>query len=255
MDPILEAGLRELAAGLEREHRMARESGTARDSRLAQRLVDPGAQGIGDRLTRYMEELELFNPAYGLVAVADRRELAIKHILDSLAPLGVIDGMLAQRRNRQGAERRPMRIADAGSGAGLPGIPLALALPECEFTLIERMGRRVGFLENTLAVLGIRNAAVEQSDAEKASPGRFDLVVFRAFRPLEPPMLKALFRLLSEDGILGAYKAREDKIKEEMDPIAGLTGGWEVFETPVPFLEEGRRFVVVRPLPRRAFPC
>ena len=237
MDPILAAGLQELASRKDR---------AARDSRLAQRLIGPGNPGLGDRLTRYMEELELFNPAYGLVAVADRKELVLKHILDSLAPLGVIDELLSKRQGERGMAGKPLRIADAGSGAGLPGLPLAMAMPEHSFTLIERMGRRVGFLENTKAVLGLSNVEVEQADAEKAAPGRFDLVVFRAFRPLEPLMLKALFRLLAVDGILGAYKAREDKINEEMAPIAAMTGGWEVFETPVPFLDEGRRFVVVR---------
>ncbi|MDR1058118.1 MAG: class I SAM-dependent methyltransferase, partial [Treponema sp.] len=96
-------------------------------------------------LETYIAEIELFNPAYGLVGAGDRRELVIKHILDSLAPLGIIHRLLS-------AFPSPYNIADAGSGAGLPGIPLAICLPDVSFTLIERMGRRAGFLRNTLAV-------------------------------------------------------------------------------------------------------
>jgi 16S rRNA (guanine527-N7)-methyltransferase len=137
-------------------------------------------------------------------------------------------------------------IADAGSGAGLPGIPLAIVLNNHPFTLIERMGRRSGFLRNTIAVLGLENVEVEQSGVEQAKAGRFTLVTFRAFRPLEPAMIKALFRLLTPQGVLAAYKARNEKIQEEMTPIKGLVGSWEAIETPVPFLEEERRLVVIR---------
>ena len=103
-------------------------------------LFAPHAAEIIDLLDRYIKEIELFNPAYGLVGAADSSELVIKHILDSLAPLGIISRML----DRSAACRT--QIADAGSGAGLPGIPLAIVLKDINFTLIEKMGRRAGFL-------------------------------------------------------------------------------------------------------------
>ncbi|GAB1483701.1 16S rRNA (guanine(527)-N(7))-methyltransferase RsmG [Treponema sp.] len=192
---------------------------------------------VTDLLNRYIAEIELFNGAYGLVGAADRHELIIKHILDSLAPLGVIAAHLPSGV--------PL-VADAGSGAGLPGIPLSIALPDVDFALLERMGRRVGFLENTLAALSLSNVDVEQTEVERGRAGRYDLVTFRAFRPLEPAMLKALFRLLAPGGVLAAYKARKEKIEEEMSAIEDLTGAWEAFDTPVPFLEEERRIVIVR---------
>ena len=191
-----------------------------------------------DLLRRYMAEIDLFNPAYGLVGAQDRDELIVKHILDSLAPIGVIKALLP---------RGVPIVADAGSGAGLPGIPLAIALPSVNFALLERMGRRVGFLSNTAAVLGLPNVDVEQTEIERGRSGRYDMVTFRAFRPLDPSMLKALFRLLSPNGVLAAYKARKEKIAEEMAAIEPLLGSWEVFETPVPFLDEERRLVVIRP--------
>jgi 16S rRNA (guanine527-N7)-methyltransferase len=143
-----------------------------------------------------------------------------------------------------GEERVP-RIADAGSGAGLPGIPLAIALPGARFTLIERMGRRAGFLRNTLAVLGLGNAELEELEMEKAGPGRFDLICFRAFRPLEPRLLRSLSRLLAPGGVLAAYKGRRDAVEAEM-AAAGWAGSWDCLPCPVPGLEEERHLLLLR---------
>jgi 16S rRNA (guanine527-N7)-methyltransferase len=202
-------------------------------------------------LERYMAEIERFNPAYGLVGAKDRRELTVKHILDSLAPLGIIYRLLKQGPEGTGQTPCPGegsgKIADAGSGAGLPGIPLAISLPDCRFTLIERMGRRAGFLRNTLAVLALANAETEEKETERAAPGRFRLITFRAFRPSEPAILKGLFRLLAPGGVLAAYKGRRDKIEAEMLTAEKLTGGWEALPCPVPFLDEERHLVIIRP--------
>ena len=198
-------------------------------------------------LQRYIEEIELFNPAYGLVKVQDRRELIVKHIFDSLAPLRVISRLL----NIDPGRGKPPAVADAGSGAGLPGIPLAIWLPGTCFTLIERMRRRAGFLRDCAAVLGLCNVTVEETEMEQAVPGRFDLIVFRAFRPLEAPMLKGLFRLLVTGGVLVAYKGRGAAVREEMaaaeKTMPELRGRWEAFPLAVPFLEEERRLVVIDP--------
>ena len=201
-------------------------------------------------LTRYVEEIELFNTAYGLVKVRDRRELIVKHIIDSLAPLSLIGSIVS----------KTARIADVGSGAGLPGIPLAVCMPDAEFTLIERMGRRAGFLRNVLAVLGLSNARVEEKEMEKfsaSSSKRFDLVVFRAFRPLETGVLKKLFGFLAPGGLLAAYKGRRQTVEEEMAGIPGAakknnaagsleTISWEIFPLEVPFLEEERHLLLIR---------
>ncbi|MDR2134356.1 MAG: class I SAM-dependent methyltransferase, partial [Treponema sp.] len=140
-DAVLEAGLRRIAET---------------DSDAAG-LIDCRRQTILELLERYIAEIELFNSAYGLVKVQDRRELIVRHILDSLAPLGIIARLLAPPAgDAAAAGEAPAaaavpRAADVGSGAGLPGIPLAIAMPRVNFTLIERMKRRAGFLRNTLA--------------------------------------------------------------------------------------------------------
>ena len=147
-------------------------------------------------LCKYIDEIELFNPAYGLVKVQDRCELVIKHILDSLAPVGIF------RRLIETSVLPAMpAVADVGSGAGLPGIPLAMCMPDASFTLIERMGRRAGFLRNTIAVLGLSNVQIEETDMEKlkfnsVNNSGYDLIVFRAFKPLDPIILRDLSRLL-----------------------------------------------------------
>lgn len=207
----------------------------SQDKAIASVLGDDLAEKT-EKLCRYTEEIELFNPAYGLVGTDNTEELIIKHILDSLAPLCIIAETLKHYDN-------PM-LADVGSGAGLPGIPLAICLNQ-PFTLIERMGRRAGFLRNTLAVLGLDHVEVEEKDAEKARPGRYSLITFRAFKPLDAGLLKTLFRLLAPGGCLAAYKGRKDKIDEEMSAIEALCGNWKAYPTPVPFLDEERHLVLI----------
>ena len=190
-------------------------------------------------LERYIEEIELFNPAYGLVKVRDREELIIKHILDSLAPLKVICKLFPDRAS--------FMVADIGSGAGLPGIPLAVCLPNAAFSLVERMGRRAGFLRDAIAVLGLPNVTVEEAEMEKLSQAiedRFDLIVFRAFKPLDSAILKGLFAILKPSGILAAYKGRRQAIEEEMSGLHNLS--WEVIPLEVPFLAEERHLVLIK---------
>ncbi|MDR2419623.1 MAG: 16S rRNA (guanine(527)-N(7))-methyltransferase RsmG [Treponema sp.] len=218
-----------LLAGLNR----LRESDPSIDALLRGRFETVVAQ-----VDKYIEEIELFNPAYKLVGTRDRRELVIRHILDSLAPMGALARLLEPRKPRH------VRIADVGSGAGLPGIPLAIALPDCSFTLIERMGRRAGFLRNTQAVLALSNVIVEEKGLEQAGGACFDLVVFRAFKPLEPTLLKVLFALLTPDGVLAAYKGRASAIASE---IWHLSAACEFIPIQTPFLDEERHLLLIKP--------
>jgi 16S rRNA (guanine527-N7)-methyltransferase len=212
-----------------------------------ERLIAPRAEEVISRLTAYINEIELFNEAYGLVGAADTKELVIKHILDSLAPLGIILRLLAVNCLtvsclETGKTEKP-QIADAGSGAGLPGIPLALTLPNFDFTLIERMGRRAGFLWNTKASLSISNIAIEEGELEKTGYERFHLVTFRAFKPLEPKLLKTLFKVCVKGGVIAAYKGKREKIEQEM---AHPDCDWEALPYKVPFLDEERHLLVIK---------
>lgn len=194
-------------------------------------LIEGRLPAIAAALLRYMEEIERFNQAYGLVKAADRDELIVKHILDSLAPLSYF--------------ANDSSLADVGSGAGLPGIPLAICLPGVRITLIERMGRRSGFLQSVLAVLGLSNCTAEETEMEAAAPGRFDTVAFRAFHPLTPELLKRLFRLAAPGGRLAAYKGRRDRTEAE---LAAAGCGFQIIPLAVPFLDEERHLALI-PLP------
>ena len=208
------------------------------DSGLDQ-LVSPRRETILALLEKYLVEIERFNPALSLVGTNDRQELIVRHILDSLAPLG---SMLKVGKLS--------KIADVGSGAGLPGIPLAIALPHAECTLIERKGRRAGFLRNTVQALGLSNVVIEEQEMEKAQRGRFALVTFRAFKPLEPKIYKKLSRLCTGGGVLAAYKGRREKIETEIAALEkafpGIGHLLEIIPCPVPFLDEERHLLVIR---------
>ena len=206
-------------------------------------LISSCSEKINLTLSRYIKEIELFNKAYSLVGAGDTEELVIKHILDSIAPLGIIFRLL-KKLNATNNTQIAYQIADAGSGAGLPGIPLAITLPQCNFSLIERMGRRAGFLCNTKAVLSLTNINVEESELEKIAHNKFDLVTFRAFKPIEPKLLKTLFNICKDGGIIAAYKGKIEKIEEEMSFLERTK--WEAIPYSVPFLNEKRHMLIIK---------
>jgi len=203
-----------------------------------ERLICGRLEEITSLLDCYRNEIELFNPAYGLTGTNNTKDLVIRHILDSLAPLGILSRLLG--------ETESPKIADAGSGAGLPGIPLAIAMPDCEFTLIERMGRRAAFLCNVRAMLKIQNIIVEEGELEKTKKESYNLVTFRAFKPLEPKLLKTLTGILKKNGVIAAYRGRLEKTERETAPFKNFGCNWETIPYSVPFLEEERHILVIR---------
>ena len=200
-----------------------------------------GGENRLERLARYTDEIELWNPAYGLVK-ASGDELIVKHVLDSLSVLPLICELALPVSH----------VADLGTGAGLPGIPLSLFLPDSRMTLVERMEKRVRFLENQKALLGLSNVEIVQADVERAK-GPFDLVTFRAFRPFsEIKLFRAVLRLMAPGGVILAYKGKRSRAQEELSELAAAPGleavttKARVFPVSVPFLEEERCAVVLR---------
>ena len=174
----------------------------------------------------------------------DRDELVVRHVLDSLAAWPQIS------RFSEGV------LADIGSGGGLPGIPLAAAFAcvtasgaadysNVKIELVERMEKRCAFLENCAAILGLKSVTVINSEAERVPEGAYDLITFRAFRPLDKKMTKTLLRIVKEGGSLCAYKAKSESIKEEMEGIKALVPEYEVIPLAVPGLEDSERNLVV----------
>lgn len=212
---------------------------------------------IGDgkmnTLLRYIGQIETWNPAYGLVNAAGD-DIVIKHILDSLAPWYLLKSLLEEcdRSPAMVAEGRAATLSDVGTGAGLPGIPLSIIFGDRKLRLIERMGKRISFLESQKAILGLDNVEVVESELEKA-PGPLDVVVFRAFRPFsELKLFRTLWKNMRPGGALFAYKGRLLTTKMEIgevatDPVlADPFSRAEIHPIWVPFLNEERCVVIVR---------
>lgn len=184
-------------------------------------------------LEKYIKELELFNSAYDLTNAENKEDIIIKHVLDSLS---------AQKKLVSLIKSSDVKIADIGSGGGLPGIPLALSLKDYNITLVERMSKRCAFLENCTAILGLKNVTVENLEAERVPANSFDIIVFRAFRPLDKKMIKTLAKMVKPEGYILAYKAKSEKITEEMEAIKNLVTEYTVEPLTVPFLTEDEKY-------------
>ncbi len=183
----------------------------------------------------YISEIELWNTKYKLVS-AGGEALIVRHILDSLSAVPVLNNLSFST------------AADVGSGAGLPGIPLAVFFPEVKFSLIERSGRRSGFLRNVISLLNIGNRVqVVESGIEQVSKG-YDLVLFRAFRKLADYYME-LDRITLPKGFLFAYKGKLISIKKEINGL-NIPVNIEIIPAKVPFLDEERNFLVfTQPFP------
>lgn len=201
---------------------------------------------IFQRLLTYLGAIEEWNPVWGLVG-ASGDELIIKHILDSLAPLAHIDRLAAQVKS-SGSR---VSLVDLGTGAGLPGIPLAVARPGFDVTLLDRMTRRIRFLEAMQVALALDNVDIVEEQVERAK-GSFDIVTFRAFRPFERKLFKRVFSVCSPVGFVVAYKGKAEKVRSELAEVDGLYESAEIVPVAVPFLDDERCIVVMRPAKRRA---
>jgi 16S rRNA (guanine527-N7)-methyltransferase len=187
----------------------------------------------------FLEELERWNRRYGLVSrrdakdrQLDRRQLIVRHVLDSLAAWATVKA-LDQRR----------QVADVGSGAGFPGIPLAVFLPDSRFTLLEPSAKKAAFLRNAAILANLENVEVAEIRLQEVRR-RFDLVVFRAFSPL-PRVLTDLQRILEPNGAVIAYKGKRSRVLEELAASGLDLQRLRIVAVRVPFLAEERHLVVV----------
>lgn len=215
-------------------------------------------QDVAEKLAAYAHELETANPAYGLSAIHGYDEIIVRHILDSLAAYPELtrlkDEIIHERTALNGKEvfdsskeADPVLIADIGSGGGIPGIPLAILMSATNFVLIERMAKRCAFLEQCVAKLQLKNVKIENVEMERIPQNSFDIAVFRAFRPLDKKMSHFLLRTLKSNGKLVAYKAKTEKITEEMTAIAEWVPTYHLVKLEVPFLEDHARHLVIIP--------
>ncbi len=179
-----------------------------------------------DALCDYLALLEKWNRAYNLTAVRDPAEMVYKHLLDSIAIAPLICGQ---------------RLIDVGTGAGLPGIPLAILFPEREFHLLDSNGKKTRFLFQVKTALGLDNIAVHCTRVEAfAPPQRYDAVLSRAFASLAD-MVAGCRHLLVPRGYFLAMKGVYPQV--ELDAIAYTCDIVAVTQVAVPGLSEQRHLV------------
>ena len=180
------------------------------------------------KLARLLTELERWNRRVNLTAIRDLEAMVSGHILDSLAVRPLLEGR---------------RVIDVGTGAGFPGLPLAIAEPQIEFGLLDSNGKKISFVQHVIGELGLSNATAIRARAEDYAPAeRFDTVIARALASI-PKLLQLAGHLIREEGVLLALKGKHPAA--ELESIEELPG-WKyvVTDVTVPGLETHARHVV-----------
>src|SRR6267154_4092967 len=204
-----------------------------RDAELE--LLAAGATEMGfaldaqrsERLLRLVDELESANTQFNLTAIRDRPGMLRKHVFDSLSLQPYLRGA---------------RLADVGTGAGFPGLPLAVVNPERRFTLIDSNGKKIRFVQHAARELGLENVEGVHGRVEASRARPFDTVVARAFAAL-PELVVNVAPLCGPQTRVLAMKG-----KWPQDEIDALPAGWrhqESRELTVPGLDESRCVIVL----------
>ena len=175
-----------------------------------------------------LDELERWNRRINLTAITDREQMIKAHVLDSLAAQPLLRGR---------------RVLDVGTGAGFPGLPLAIAEPDRQFDLIDSNNKKIMFVQHISGQLGLINVTAAKARAEDYAPGyRFDTVIARAVASV-PRLVEIAGHHVGEGGVLVALKGRDPAEELESLPDAWRS---EVAELDVPGFEARHAVLVER---------
>lgn len=177
-------------------------------------------------LLRLLAELRDWNERFNLTAINDPMDMVRKHLLDSLSPQPFLRGT---------------RVADVGTGAGFPGLPLAIINPRRRFSLIEATGKKARFVLHAAGILGLANVEVISARAE----------TWRASEPFDRVITRALGRITAFVRVAGHLCAREGRLlamkgRRPDAELRGLPAGWRVIavhEVRIPGLAAERCIV------------
>lgn len=186
------------------------------------------------RLLAYLALLAKWNRVYNLSAIRDPAQMLVQHVLDSMAVVAPL---------WRWTEGRPVRLLDVGSGAGLPGIVLAVMMPRLDATCIDAVGKKAAFVREAAAALGLTNLHSVHGRVEDFRSGVYDVVTSRAFASLSD--LVSATR--SACGLQGVWMAMKGRIPR--DEIAALPADIDVFHVErltVPGLDAERCLVWMR---------
>jgi 16S rRNA (guanine527-N7)-methyltransferase len=231
------------------------------------RLFD-GAQALGLTLTQkeldafqlYQQELLAWNERFNLTAISDESQVEVRHFLDSLSCLLVLDGIRPTgaspaapvKRIPESARGISLRVIDVGTGPGFPGIPLKIVCPRLKLTLLESTGKKVTFLQHMVEILKLKDVQVVQDRAEQAGQSTdyreaYDVVVARAVAELVVlaeytlPLCRLGGRVIAQKGL--------DVHAEVMaaERAVNLLGGKvrQLVDVELPGLAESRSLVIL----------
>ncbi len=182
--------------------------------------------GAAEQFATLLEELDRWNQRVNLTAIRDQQDMITGHLLDSLVARPLLQGK---------------RVLDIGTGAGFPGLPLAICEPDRDFVLLDSNNKKIMFVQHAVALLGLSNVTTCRARTEDYAPAdRFDTVIARAVGPLAR-LVKMAGHHVGEDGVFVALKGRYPA--EELED---LPEGWSsiVQQLAVPGLETGSRHAV-----------
>ncbi len=186
------------------------------------------------QLLDYMGLIQKWNKVYNLTALRDPADMLSHHLLDSLTAIAPL------KRHTQG---RPVRVLDVGSGGGLPGVVLAICMPELEVRCVDTVAKKAAFVQQVAVSLKLANLRGIHARVESLTEP-FDVICSRAFASL-PDFVSWSRSALAEDGVWMAMKGKHPQ--EEID---ALPAGVEVFHVEpltVPGLDVERCLVWMRP--------
>lgn len=215
------------------------EAAGALEATLCAGLADLGLDVVPaarERLLRYLALLAKWNGVYNLTAIREPHRMVTHHLLDSLAVLPVLDALVAQRAS--------VAVLDVGSGAGLPGLPLAIARPHWQVTLREPVQKKVAFIKQAIAELGVANAHASLGRVEDLQTAAgFAIVISRAFADLAMFARTSLAQV-AHDGALVAMKGVYPD--EELRELPEGVSVERAVALRVPGVEGERHMIVLR---------
>lgn len=200
-------------------------------SLFGQSTVHPTDEQL-EKLTIILEMLNTWNAALNLTAIRDVKQMAVLHILDSAVAAPVVSSV-------EGVKN----VADVGTGAGFPGLVLAVLHPELNFTLIDSVGKKLSFVRQVSARLKLTNVEMINKRCEEIEHEPFDCIVSRAFAPIER-MVSWCLPLLKEDGRFVAMKANLEQ--DELEAIPDTVMIERIEELHVPECDAKRQAVVLK---------